>query len=437
MTVKTRRSLSRRFRAERGVASTVAVWFFLVAGGAPTFAQNTASSPEASQPTSEQSQAERLAGQRREKAQNLTPAQVSSGEARVRGIEKSRLPFSIFQQGFHGFRPVMGGMPSGSGFVLGGGYVRGLESELFTVSADARASFSGFKQGDVRLTFPTAQSGRHVRAHVNASYQDYPGLRFFGLGNNSVAEDKAFFGQKNQIFGGGITAESRWVDVGVDVSRMTIETGPGNRDPSVETVFAVVLDPVEAPLFRRETDFNVVGGYVTFNLLDRYNFPRVGLELTVEGWRYEDRDLKLLSFSKIVGHVRGQIPLGTRNRRLAFQLRTSHSTADSGNTVPVYLMETLGGASTIRGYGEYRFRDTRNLLVNVEYRWEVWTYMDFAFFYDGGKVFSSENDLDFNDLHSGYGFGMHMHAPGEVFFNIDLAKSVEGFKVHIGGGLGF
>ncbi len=216
---------------------TLAVWLFLVAGGAPALAQGE--SVEEPQPATDQSQAERLAAARREKAQNLTPARVSSGEARLRGIEKSRFPFSIFQQGFHGFRPVMGGMPSGSGFVVGGGYVRGLESEVFTVSADARYSTRGFKQADVRLALPTAQSGRPIRAFLNASYQDYPGLRFFGLGNDSGSEDRVFFGQKNQIFGGGVTAESHWVDLSVEANRMTIETGSANRDPSVEAVFPV------------------------------------------------------------------------------------------------------------------------------------------------------------------------------------------------------
>ena len=45
--------------------------------------------------------------------------------------------------------------------------------------------------------------------------------------------------------------------------------------------------------------------------------------------------------------------------------------------------------------------------------------------------------LDFNDLHRGYGFGIHVHTRGETFFKIDLAKSVEGFVVHFGNGLGF
>ena len=153
---------------------TLAVWLFLVAGGAPTLAQDESS--EEPQLASDQSQAEQLAAARREKAQNLTPAEVSSGEARVRGLEETRFPFSIFQQGFHGFRPVMGGMPSGSGFVVGGGYVRGLESEVFTVSADARYSTRGFKRADVRLALPTAQSGRPIRAFLNRVVSGLPGL---------------------------------------------------------------------------------------------------------------------------------------------------------------------------------------------------------------------------------------------------------------------
>ena len=408
--------------------------FVLAFGGVPLLAQD--SSTEQSQ-ESVLSQAERLAAQRREKAQNLVPAEPSSGDRRMRTMEKTRFPFSIFQQGFHGFRPVMGGMPSGSGLVLGGGYVRGLESETFTVSADARYSTRSFKQADVRLAIPTAQSGSPIRAFFNASYQDYPGLRFFGLGNDSDQDDKAFFGQKNTIFGGGVTAESRWLDLSVEYNRMTIETGPANRDPSVETVFPVFVNPLVAPLFGTETDYNVFGGTVRVNLLDRYNYPRTGLWFEAEGWRYDDQDLGQFSFSKVVGTVGGQFPLGTRNRRLAFKVRTSHSSADNGDQVPVYLMETIGGASTIRGFGEYRFRDTRNLVVNVEYRWEVWTYVDFAFFYDGGKVFRDEDDLDFNDLHNGYGWGMHVHTPFGTYFNIDLAKSEEGVVVHVGSGLGF
>jgi outer membrane protein assembly factor BamA len=97
-------------------------------------------------------------------------------------------------------------------------------------------------------------------------------------------------------------------------------------------------------------------------------------------------------------------------------------------------METLGGARTLRGFREYRYRDRRNLLLNLEYRWEVWNYVDFGLFADAGKVFRDPDDLDFGGLQAGYGFGLRVHTPGGTQFRIDLARSNEGIKLHVGGG---
>ena len=100
-------------------------------------------------------------------------------------------------------------------------------------------------------------------------------------------------------------------------------------------------------------------------------------------------------------------------------------------------METIGGGRTLRGFDEYRFRESRNLLINAEYRWEVWTYLDFTLFYDAGKVFSDLDQLNFDDLESGYGFGIRTHTPGGFVLRMDLAKSNEGLKFHIGSGPSF
>ena len=91
----------------------------------------------------------------------------------------------------------------------------------------------------------------------------------------------------------------------------------------------------------------------------------------------------------------------------------------------------------MRGYDEYRFRDLRNLLFTAEYRWEVWTYLNLALFYDAGKVFESGRDLHFRNMHHGYGVGLRLRAPDDVSFNIDLSHSPEGFKLHMGGGRRF
>ena len=97
-------------------------------------------------------------------------------------------------------------------------------------------------------------------------------------------------------------------------------------------------------------------------------------------------------------------------------------------------METLGGAKTIRGYDEFRFRDARNLYVSAEYRWEVWPFVDFSLFFDAGKVFDDLDDFNFDKMHTGYGVGLRIHTPGGVAFRMDVAHSAEGFKLHISGG---
>lgn len=60
--------------------------------------------------------------------------------------------------------------------------------------------------------------------------------------------------------------------------------------------------------------------------------------------------------------------------------------------------------------------------------------MDLAIFADAGKVFSDADEFGFDDLHAGYGFGIRTHSPNNTVFRIDLSRSVEGFRLHVGGG---
>ena len=79
-------------------------------------------------------------------------------------------------------------------------------------------------------------------------------------------------------------------------------------------------------------------------------------------------------------------------------------------------------------------RAERNLYVSAEYRWEVWTFVDFSLFFDAGKVFSDVDDFNFDKMHTGYGIGLRIHAPGGMAFRMDVANSTEGLKFHISGG---
>ena len=61
-----------------------------------------------------------------------------------------------------------------------------------------------------------------------------------------------------------------------------------------------------------------------------------------------------------------------RAARRALDLRAERRQLD----VPFYLMPSLGGNDTLRGFRNYRFRGPHALLLQAEYRWEIWSGLD-------------------------------------------------------------
>ena len=250
----------------------------------------------------------------------------------------------------------------------------------------------------------------------------------------SGASGRSTFRLEDQAIEAGVTATaSRFVEIGTTARWMNAEVGPGPAGTSLEERF----DPFQTPGFGTKTEYLVYGGHLVLHLRDAHVIPSAGVSVRVDAARYDDRDSNLYDFTRVVGEVQAQIPLGYRNRILALRVRSSSAVGENGGAVTFYLMETIGGANSIRGFREFRFRGGRNLVLNAEYRWEIWTYVDFAFFYDAGKVFADSDDLNFLDMQSGYGFGVRGHAPGGTVLRFDFARSNEGFKLHIGGGPSF
>ena len=378
------------------------------------------------------SRREILQRQRVRKADNLEPYEVSSSEARLRGWEKQKFPQNWLVKGWRGFRPVFGGMPSGSGTVIGGGYIHGLEDQYFQFQANARVSTKGYTTADVEVVLPPPQIGRRIEFKARGEYRDLTALSFYGIGNDSTLENESSFLLNDQSATAYFWLNPRGLlSLGVQGGFLTSDAGRGTDDPSIEDVF----DPEQVPgSDALRTDYIVTGGWIEFDIRDKWASPPVGIVARVTGERYEDTKLDNFDFTRVVADIKGYVPLGTRNRILALRLRTSHSIDDEDDQVPFYLMETLGGAQTIRGYDEFRFRDARNLYVSAEYRWEVMPFVDFSLFFDAGKVFDDLEDFNFDKMHTGYGVGLRIHTPAGVAFRVDVAHSSEGYKLHISGG---
>ena len=140
---------------------------------------------------------------------------------------------------------------------------------------------------------------------------------------------------------------------------------------------------------------------------------------------FDERDLGLYSFKLLEAEVLQLIPILRANWVIALRGLTTLTDIGDSSTVPYFLLPSLGGGTTLRGYPDFRFRDRNRLLMNAELRWTPARFMDMAIFYDTGKVTARREDLDLNDLKESYGIGMRLIGQAGYFFRIEAAHSRE------------
>jgi outer membrane protein assembly factor BamA len=97
--------------------------------------------------------------------------------------------------------------------------------------------------------------------------------------------------------------------------------------------------------------------------------------------------------------------------------------------VTFFLMPTVGGADSLRGYREFRFRDAAAVTLNAEYRWEAFSALDLALFVDAADVGPTWRSLVGARLKSSWGMGVRFNTNRRVFLRIDVAGGREGPRI--------
>ena len=113
------------------------------------------------------------------------------------------------------------------------------------------------------------------------------------------------------------------------------------------------------------------------------------------------------------------------DRRLVSALGSFSDVADDSR-MPFYLMRTLGGSHTLRGFSDFRFRDRHMVAVQAEYRFEIFTALDGAVFYDAGQVAPRLDRFQLRDFQRDWGFGFRFGGNGGVFLRLDQSFGGEG-----------
>jgi len=256
-------------------------------------------------------------------------------------------------------------------------------------------------------------------------------VAYYGLGMQSKPEDRTNFRfQETYADGSAVYRPVRWLPFKGTVSYENWNTKEGKgSDPSIETRYTAQT----APGLGADPSYIHSKASVGIDWRTSPGYSRRGGLYEVTFHDYHNTNGGLYSFQKLDAEAIQYIPLLRETWVLAGRAKMETMLNDN-SLVPYFMLPSLGSGSTLRAYSSYRFRDRHSLLTNAEFRWLPAAALDMAFFYDGGKVASRRDQLDFKGWKSNVGIGARFHGPNMTPLRIDLAVGNEGWRLVISGG---
>jgi outer membrane protein assembly factor BamA len=368
--------------------------------------------------------AEALRQEREEKSKQLAQPESSGLERVLLDLENGRW-MERFLSPPEGLYPRVGNITAGSGISIGPGFRRpGMLGGHMDFQASAAASFTKYWLMDTHVQFPRLARDR-VSVEVHTQRYDFPEQEYFGLGPDSNREDLVLYGLSNTVFGvSSAYRPTRWLTFGGVVDRLT----PRVRADSEPGQILSLFDEVQAPGVFGQPTFLQYDASAEVNYQQPRGNPRRGGRYGLTVQRFDDREGDLFSFTKAEASLVQYISLLRDRRVLALRAVATVTDPDTGSEVPFYLLPTLGGPDDLRGFRRFRFRDRHSLLFQAEYRWEIFSALDGAIFYDAGKVASRVEDLNLEDLESDYGIGFRFGTANGVFLRVEGAFGSAGGK---------
>ena len=327
----------------------------------------------------------------------------------------------------NGFFAELGGMITGSGWLSAGpGYRHSIANGKGRISASGGVSVRLYTMAQAELEFPSVVKGITLGAH--AQYRDSPQINYFGLGNNTVNDDRTGYDLETMQVAGFAATRRGIFDLrgraGVlPFVRVSEMHGRIPQFPNTQALFGDSL----APGINHSTSYVFADAAAAIDTRETEDYPLRGGRYELRWAAYSDRERARYSFQRFEVEVTQHIPL-TPRWGLAAAGWVVGTAAGKGQLVPFYLLPSLGGRNTVRGYEDFRFHDRAATFMSIESRWGIWRHLDAAVFYDAGKVARRVSDLGLNDLKQSVGVGIRLHNNRTTITRLDFAYSNEGWQ---------
>ncbi|MEN6533617.1 MAG: BamA/TamA family outer membrane protein [Bryobacteraceae bacterium] len=361
---------------------------------------------------------------RDQKAVQLQPETVSSSENVMLEVKRRKV-LERLTAGYNGLRATIGGMATGSGFAAGPDFLReDFAGGRVRVNASALISTRLWQKYQAGVSLPHL-AGDHLLVGVEAVRRDYRSLEFYGPGPDSRRSGRtAYRLEDTNLEGVAAVKPFRRVRFGASLGGLWTDVRAGRRDDlaSTETVFT----DAAAPGLAQQPNLLSSSVFGQYDWRDDPFGPKSGGNYVSEYTWYSDQSLGAFSFRRWDVDIQQYIPFFNRTRRIALRARMTMTDPVSGHRVPFYMRPYLGGSDDLRGFRPYRFTDRNAVVYNAEYRWEIFSGLDGAVFFDAGKVMPHRGYLGMSDLEVSPGFGLRFNAGNRTFVRLDVGVSHEG-----------
>jgi Omp85 superfamily domain len=331
-------------------------------------------------------------------------------------------------RGMAGVRVVFGNLMPSSGFGLGPEYYRDeFKDGAVQFRTSVRASMGKSILADAELSFPKLLNQKGY-LDLYTRWRNNPRVPYYGPGPDSKKSGRTAFRLEDAAYdlNAGLTPARR-VRLGVSIGYLQTNVGPDDdsRYASTETVFS----PAAVPGLDVQSQFVRGGILANYDWRDNPGGARYGGFYEARFDYYKDQDRELFSHGRLTLEAQQYVPFANRRRVIALRAKTLLTYTNPDQAVPFYMQPLLGGQNDLRGYRFGRFYDNNAFVLNGEYRWEIFSGLDGALFYDAGKVFPRKSQLNFHDLEGSAGFGFRVNTRNSVFLRLDVGFSQEGFQV--------
>ncbi len=328
-----------------------------------------------------------------------------------------------------GFRPVFGGQPTGSGFAAGIAW-RPPRQLRRSYGAYVSSSLSTrlWQVYTAGVAWPELAGGK-LAVNIDTGYRDSNSIFYFGPPEAQRFRNRSNFRLEETKFNGTVSwRPSQHVRLGALGGYLLYNTGHGQdrRFASVEEVYT----PAQVPGLDRQTDYLRTGGEIEVDFRDFPAGPKRGGNYFARYSQLMDQQFDRFSFHQIDLRATQYFPFFNDKRVIVLNGASVLTKANGGNVTPFYVQPTLGGSDDLRGFSQYRFYGDNKAVINVEYRWEVFSGLDAALFVDGGQIFNNRRDsFDLTKFELSYGIGFRGNVRNVPVVRIDIGVSRESVRV--------